>query len=412
VSANVFERFLPGLRADPYPYYHRLRAHDPVHESGLGFWLLTRYEDCVLALRDPRFGRAGFEALLESVYASAAPEGLAASMLFRDPPDHTRLRALVSRAFTPSVVEGMRRHIRGIVDGLLDRVEDKGRMDVIADLAYPLPVQVICEMLGVPVADQEAIREWSADLGRSLDAIGLRTGAAVLERGRAGQRAMCDYLGRLVAERRRRPRGDLLSLLIAAEEAGDRLSEAEVIGTCVLLLFAGHDTTMNLLGNGLLALLRAPDQLRRLRAEPGLIASAVEELLRYDAPVQRTGRFTRAPVEMGGRLIPPGAIVVVVIGAANRDPAQFAEPDRLDIARSDNRHIAFGFGIHYCLGAPLARVEAQIALDALLARLGDLALVDAEPEWRESQVLRGLKGLPVTFTPRARRRTPRVRRPA
>jgi cytochrome P450 len=332
-------------------------------------------------------------------------------MLFRDPPDHTRLRALVSRAFTSSVVEGMRRHIRRVVDGLLDRVQDAGRMDVIADLAYPMPVRVICGMLGVPLGDQEAIREWSADLGRSLDAIGLTTGVEVLERGRAGQRAMSDYFRRLAAERRRRPTDDLLSHLIAAEEAGDHLTEDEVIGTCVLLLFAGHDTTMNLLGNGILALLRAPQEFERLKADPGLIGSAVEELLRYDSPVQRTGRFTRAPVEMGGRMIPEGAIVVVVIGAANRDPAQFPNPDRLDVGRADNRHIAFGYGIHYCLGAPLARVEAQIALGAVIDRLGDLALADLEPEWRESQVLRGLKALPVTFTPQVTRRGRRARRP-
>jgi cytochrome P450 len=396
-SEILFDPFLPGFNADPFPHYHRLREADPVHQSPLGFWVLTRYEDCVAVLRDQRFGRAGFEGFLESVYGSpTAQERLPRSMLFQDPPDHTRLRALVSRAFTPRVVEGLRPRIQQVVDEIIDRALDARSMEVIGDLAYPLPVTVISEMLGVPAGDQESIKGWSADIARSLDAIGLQVDPDIVERGRVARRAIGDYFRQLLPERRRQPRNDLLSLLIAAEEQGDKLSEGELLSTCILLYIAGHETTVNLIGNGLLALLRHGDQLRRLREEPALAASAVEELLRYDGPVQRTARFTTVDVEIGGRAIDKGAMVVTVIGAANRDPAQFTEPDRLDLGRVDNRHIAFGFGIHFCLGAPLARLEGQVALGTLARRLPALALATDTVEWRESQVLRGLKALPVT----------------
>jgi cytochrome P450 len=394
----VFDPLLPEFHADPYPFYRRLREEDPVHRSPLGFWVLTRYDDCVTALRDPRFGREGFAQLLTAVYGDGAEGGaLPRSMLFRDPPDHTRLRALVSKAFTPRVIEQMRDHIQGIVDRLLARVEPAGGMDVIADLAYPLPVTVICEMLGVPLADHESIRGWSADIARSLDAIGLPSDAGIVERGRVARHALGDYFRRLVPRRRADPRNDLLTGLIAAEEQGDRLSEGEVIAMCVLLFIAGHETTVNLIGNGLLALLRHPEQLATVRRDPALVPAAVEELLRYDSPVQRTARITNAEVELGGHALPAGAMVVAAIGAANRDPAHFVDPDRLDVTRRDIRHIAFGYGIHFCLGAPLARVEGQIALGTLLRRAPRLALAEPTPEWRESSVLRGLRALRVTF---------------
>jgi cytochrome P450 len=394
----VFDPLLPEFHADPYPFYRRLREEDPVHQSPLGFWVLTRYDDCVTSLRDPRFGREGFAGLLSAVYGDGAEKGaLPRSMLFRDPPDHTRLRALVSKAFTPRVIEQMRDHIQGIVDRLLARVEPAGGMDVIADLAYPLPVTVICEMLGVPLADHESIRGWSADIARSLDAIGLPSDAGIVERGRVARHALGDYFRRLVPRRRADPRNDLLTGLIAAEEQGDRLSEGEVIAMCVLLFIAGHETTVNLIGNGLLALLRHPEQLATVRRDPALVPAAVEELLRYDSPVQRTARITNAEVELGGHALPAGAMVVAAIGAANRDPAHFVDPDRLDVTRRDIRHIAFGYGIHFCLGAPLARVEGQIALGTLLRRAPRLALAEPTPEWRESSVLRGLRALRVTF---------------
>lgn len=399
-----FNPFLPEFIADPYPFYHRLRAEDPVHRTPMGFWVLTRYDDVVTVLHDQRFGRKGFEPLLAALFRSGSEQpGLVTSMLFRDPPDHTRLRALVSKAFTPRVVEGMRPHIQEIADRLLDAVRDAKVMDVIADLAYPLPVIVICEMLGVPTADRDTFRQWSLDIARSLDAIGMHaigmlTAPEIVARGNAARRALTEYFrDGLIPERRKRPRADLLSALIAAEEQGDKLSEGELLATCNLLFVAGHETTVNLIGNGLLALLRHPDQLTALRGDPSLIPSAVEELLRYDGPVQRTGRIPHADVEIGGKKIAPGEMVVALIGAANRDPARFPDPDRLDITRRDNDHIAFGAGIHFCLGAPLARVEAQIALNTLLRRMPGLTLATTTLEWRETSVLRGLKALPVLF---------------
>jgi cytochrome P450 len=393
----LFNPFQPEFHADPYPFYRRLREQDPVHQTPMGFWVLTRYDDCVAALRDPRFGREEFQQMLAAVYGGADSDRLPRSMLFRDPPDHTRLRGLVSKAFTPRTIEAMRDHIQEIVDRLLGRALAEGGMDVIEDLAYPLPVTVICEMLGVPVADHASIRGWSADIARSLDAIGLPSDASIGERGRVARHALADYFRALVPVRRARPQADLLSGLLAAEEQGDKLTEPEVIAMCLLLFIAGHETTVNLIGNGALALLRHPDQLARVQAEPTLVPNAVEELLRYDSPVQRTARITTADVEIDGRPIAKGAMVITALGAANRDPAQFADPDRLDVTRRDVRHISFGYGIHFCLGAPLARVEGQIALGTLLRRAPRLALAEPSPEWRESSVLRGLKRLRVTF---------------
>jgi pimeloyl-[acyl-carrier protein] synthase len=395
----IFDPRLPEFHADPYPFYHALREKDPVHQSPMGFWVLTRYDDVVTSLRDPRYGRDGFAPLIEATYGPETAEGnLPRSMLMRDPPDHTRLRALVNKAFTPRVIEGMRAHIQAIVDRLLDKVQGARSMDVIDDLAYPLPVTVICEMLGVPLDDQNAIRGWSSDIARSLDAIGLMADPDIVARGVAARRNLTEYFRRLLPERRQHPKADLLSLLIGVEEQGDRLNEGELLAMCLLLFIAGHETTVNLIGNGTLALLEHPDQMARFKGDPALIPSAIEELLRYDSPVQWTARITNANVELGGREIPNGSMIIVAIGAANRDPSHFPDPDRLDIARSDNRHVSFGFGIHFCLGAPLARVEGQIALGTLLRRMPDLALqTGATLDWRESSALRGLKRLPVTF---------------
>jgi len=393
----VFNPLMPEFHSNPYPFYRALREEDPVHLSPLGFWVCTRYDDAVMILRDPRFGREGMAKLMEARLGLTQDTSRARDMLFQDPPDHTRLRALVSRAFTPRVVEVMRPHIQEIVDGLLDRVDGARTMDVIEDLAYPLPVTVICEMLGVPAADQDIFKTWSTDIARSLDAAILPADSDAIPRGRDARLGLADYFRSLIATRRKDPKPDLLSALIAAEEEGNKLSEGELVSTCMLLLIAGHETTVNLIGNGLLALLQHPDQLRALRDDPELIQTGVEELLRFDGPVQRTGRMTTAEVEIGDKRIPRGSVVVSVIGAANRDPKQFADPDRLDVSRKDNRHIAFGFGIHFCLGAPLARLEGQIALGTLLRRMPKLALVSDVPEWRESSTLRGLKSLPVTF---------------
>jgi pimeloyl-[acyl-carrier protein] synthase len=295
------------------------------------------------------------------------------------------------------VVEGLRPHIQEIVDGLLARVEGAGGMDLIEDFAYPLPVIVICQMLGVPVEDRDRFKSWSLDIARGLDAIMLPPDSEVASRSVVARRALSEYFRDLIAERRASPRSDMLSGLIAAEEAGDKLNEDELLATCILLLVAGHETTVNLIGNGTLALLRHPAELRRLREDHGLIGSAVEELLRYDGPVQRTARIPDEDVTIGGRLIAKGEMVMPFIGAADRDPAQFPDPDRLDISRSDNRHIAFGWGIHFCLGAPLARLEGQLAINTLVQRWPKLALATDTPQYRQSLTLRGLATLPVSF---------------
>ena len=386
----------PEFVADPYPTYHRLRAEDPVHHSPLGFWVLTRYEDVVASLRDPRLAKEAI-ATFVAERLGITPLGIGLSMLDRDPPDHTRLRGLVSKAFTPRVVDVLRPHIQQIVDGLLDRAEARGAMDLIEDFAYPLPVIVICEMLGVPVEDRDRFKTWGLDIARGLDAVLLGPESEVVKRSSASRMALADYFRGLIAERRAAPRADMLSDLIAAEEAGDTLTENELLATCILLLVAGHETTVNLIGNGSLALLRHPDQLQRLRDTPGLIGAAVEELLRFDGPVQRTARIPSEDITIGGKRIPKGDMVMPFIGAADRDPAQFPEPDRLDIGRADNRHIAFGWGIHFCLGAPLARVEGQIAINTLVRRLPKLALATDAPAFRQSLTLRGLTALPVTF---------------
>jgi pimeloyl-[acyl-carrier protein] synthase len=394
---SAFNPMDPEFLADPYPTYHRLRDEDPVHHSPMDFWVLTRYEDVAAVLRDPRFIKEPLVSMVAARFGVSVPPGVGLSMLDRDPPDHTRLRSLVSKAFTPRVVEGLRPRIQKMVDEFITRAEAVGTMDLIEEFAYPIPVNVICEMLGVPVEDHERFKGWSLDIARGLDSVWLPPESEIPKRSGAARHAIGDYMRALIAERRASPRGDLLSALIAAEEAGDKLSEDELIATCILLLIAGHETTVNLIGNGTLALLRHPEELRRLRETPGLITSAVEELLRYDGPVQRTARMTSTEVTIGGRTIAKGEMVMPFIGAADRDPAQFPDPDRLALGRADNRHIAFGWGIHFCLGAPLARVEGQIAIDTLVRRLPRLTLVDDEPEYRQSLTLRGLKALPVTF---------------
>ena len=395
--ALSFNPMDPEFIADPHPTYHRLRVEDPVHQHPLGFWVLTRYDDVVASLRDPRLAKEAIGAFVAARLGVPPMPLNSMSMLDRDPPDHTRLRGLVNKAFTPRVVERLRPHVQEIVDGLLDGVADKGHMDLIEDFAYPLPVIVICEMLGVPVKDQERFKAWGLDIARGLDSVLLPPESDVSMRARAARQALAEYFRELIAERRAQPQDDMLSGLVTAEEAGDTLSEEDLLSTCILLLIAGHETTVNLIGNGTLALLRNPDQLQRLREHPEIIGTAVEELLRFDGPVQRTARIPSEPVIFGGKTIPAGEMVMPFISAADRDPAQFSDPDRLDLGRTDNRHIAFGWGIHFCLGAPLARVEGQIAINTLVQRMPKLALASDKPDWRVSLTLRGLERLPVTF---------------
>ena len=396
--------FDPTFKANPYPTYTGLRSDAPVYRAelpdGRGVWLVTRYDDVVAVLKDERFAKDWRSAMTPEQLAQIPPipevmKPLSENMLDKDPPDHERLRRLVSKAFTPRLIERMRPRVQEIADTLLDVVEDKGEMDLIDDYAFPLPITVIAELLGVPAEDRNRFREWSNA------AVSGDTTQEYLEKVLLPyMEAFVSYLRAMFEEKRKNPKDDLISALVLAEEAGDKLSEDELLAMVFLLLIAGHETTVNLIGNGTLALLQHPDQLQKLRDDPSLIKPAVEELLRYDGPVETsTERFAREDVAIGDTVIPKGEMVMVVIAAADHDPEWFPEPDALDITRADNKHLAFGKGIHHCLGAPLARMEGQIALGTLLRRMPDLRLKDS-PEsltWRSGLVLRGLKGLPVVF---------------
>jgi pimeloyl-[acyl-carrier protein] synthase len=398
-EANLSSPMLPENRSDPYPIYAFIRNHEPVHHAPDGSWVLTRYDHSAALLRDPRFSTNPARLTEGPDAAAMGPIRQVGSslMMFLDPPDHTRLRSLVSQAFTPRMVESLRPRIELLVDELLDAVVETGEMDVLADLAYPLPTVVICELLGVPPEDRERFKSWSADASRLLDGY---LDQAAMDKGMVAGMYLFQYFTDLVEARRREPRNDLLSALLAAETSGDKLTHAELLSTATLLFVAGFETTMNLVGNGTLALLRNPDELARMREDPSLVRSGVEELLRYDSPVHVTARIATRDVEIGGFTVREGEQAVAIIGAANRDPEQFPDPDRLDVARTPNRHLAFGGGPHFCLGAALARLEGQILFDRLLRRVPDLELVTTQPTYREHYVIRGLNELKVRFAPR------------
>jgi len=405
---DAFDFTRPEFRRDPYSTYQRLREAAPLHciEGGsFRFWVLTRHADVIAVLRDPRTSvDRAFQPKPPAVAAAVDPSALhplaramramSRIMLFRDPPDHTRLRGLVNKAFTPRMVEALRPRIEALVGQLLEPLRDGGRFDLVRDLAEPLPILVIAELLGLPVEDRKELKRWSDDLAVMLDG-----SIAMQHMGRAVQSAseVIAYLRDHLDERRAAPREDLLSAMLAATERDESLVDDEILGTALLVMGAGHETTTNLIGNGVLALLRSPGEWQRLRGEPALAGSAVEELLRFDSPVQATSRIFIEPVEIHGRSIPAREEVGLLLGAANRDPEAFAAPDRLDIGRADNRHVSFGFGIHFCLGAGLARLEAQLAIGALAARLPrlELACDEAELAWRPGWLLRGLESLPI-----------------
>src|SRR5215831_14496349 len=389
-----FNPFDPAVVADPYPYYRLMRERDPVHRNNsIRAWFLTRHADVDELLRDDRFSSDGTRG--ERYVPPPPGRGRPGrSMLVVDPPDHTRLRNLVSKAFTPRMVERLRPRIEAIAADLVDRLADESRADLISRFAYPLPVIVIAEMLGVPARDRAQFQEWSAVVVRGLDPV---LDSATQEAVFDARDALVAYIRGIIGERRREPADDLITAMIAAREKGDLFSEGELVAMCNLLLIAGHETTVNLIGGGVLALLRNPDQLDRLRREPALATTAVEELLRYAPPVQWTGRVATEELELGGRRIAPRQSVVGILAAANRDPEVFDDPDRLDIGRDPNPHVAFGRGIHFCLGAPLARLEAAVAMPMLVARFPDLRLA-GEPEPRPTWNLRGLARLPVALT--------------
>jgi cytochrome P450 len=388
----------PEGRADPYPRYAGLRAQAPVHRSAFGLWTLTGYEDCQQLLRHPGVGK-DFSGAMDSLGLSDADREAQdrfrndrSNMLVTDPPDHTRLRGLVTRAFTPRTVEALRPRIVTLVDELLEGVE--GEFEVMDALAFPLPVTVIGDMLGVPAEDRAMLRP----LVRSVTAIlELAVSPEALAEAAEADAELGRYFAELVAERRADPREDLLSKLIEAEDKGDQLTEHELISTAILLFAAGFETTTHLIGNGLLALLRNPDQLARLRADRSLLPRAVEELLRYDSPVQIAARTNYEDLSLGGREIPRGSLVLALLGAANRDPSRFKDPDRLDVGRDEGPPMSFGGGIHFCLGAALARAEGQIVLDRLLDRFPIMELAGGPPAVRDSLTLRGLTDLRVRF---------------
>jgi cytochrome P450 len=393
-QALLLQLLDPSNRANPYPAYQRIRDSGPLQLPDMTLNVFSSFADCDDVLRHPSSAsdRLKSTAAQREIAAGAEARPIGPpGFLFLDPPDHTRLRRLVSKAFTPRRVEALRPRITELVDSLLDEVAGEPTFDLLEALAFPLPVIVICDLMGVPGGDRDQLKDWSTAASRLLDP---DVEGDTLEQGLLSALGLAGYFDQLFEERRRNPQDDLVSGLVAAEEQGDRLTADELRAITVLLFIAGHETTMNLIGNGTYALLRNRDQLALVRDDPEVERSAVEELLRYDGPVHATARVPTEDIEVGGTAVPAGQRMIVALGAANRDPAQFPDPDRLDVTRPDNRHLTFSHGIHFCLGASLARVEGQVAIPRLLQRFPDLELA-AEPSYREHLVLRGLTELQV-----------------
>ena len=401
----IFNPFDPAFRADPYPFYDALRMHDPVHVSPFGFTVLTRYDDVARTLRGAEFARdieahvdepddAVRQARRERL-RQRRDEGTAAKTILNlDPPDHTRLRRLVSLAFTPTAIEQLRPRIQQLVDDVLDAAADRGSMELVEELAFPVPFQVISDLLDLPTERSDEIRDWSQHITASLEPT---ADEVVLQAAEDAVEQMSEYLTEVIQHRRHHLGDDMLSSLIVAEEAGDRLSQAELLSFVVLLYVAGHETTVNLIGNGVLALLRHPDQLRRWRDDPSLDTNAVDELLRFDGPVQQTVRVPTIDVQYGDIPVRKGTLVMTVLGAASHDPAVFERPDALLLDRANaNRHLGFAAGVHYCLGASLAKLEAQVAITSLIRRFPGVALA-GNPTWRDRLTIRGVDHLPLAL---------------
>jgi cytochrome P450 len=407
VSLSVFNPLDPDFKKDPYSRYNALRQAMPVLQTPLGSTLFSRYDDCVEILKDHhRFSSdfrksRSFELMAEQLQNSGIDIDPtiteARPFLFLDPPEHTRLRGLVQKAFTPKVVESLKPRIELFANELLEAAAERGHMDAVEDFAYPLPVQVICEMLGVPPSDNALFKNWSKVLARSIDPDFFATQSSRLDPPREvieARASFAVYFSNLIDDRSKNLGDDLLSGLIVAEHEGHKLTRAELISTAILLLIAGHETTVSLISKGILQFLRHPDQLDDFVSDTSVAKSAIEEVLRYDPPVHLTARVALEDVEIGGTVVEKGNIAVALIAAANRDPAHFENPDVFDIRRGASSHIAFGFGIHHCLGAPLARLEGRIALSALFARFPNLELA-GEAVFRDNFVLHGLEHLPV-----------------
>ena len=396
---SLFQLLDPEVLANPYPLYHRLRSEDPVHwDPYLHAWVVTRYADVVHVFQRFSADRTPTPEQLTALGLTALTplaEVMVLQMLFLDPPNHGRVRGLASKAFTARRVEVLRTHIQDITNSLLDAVQDKGRMDVIADLAYPLPAIVTAEMLGVPTSDWQQLTAWSADFAQVLGNFQHNPDRA--PRVIKSLQEMSAYFRAAIKDQRTNPRDGLIHAYLTAEIDGDRFTEDEVVANTIVTMVGGQETTTNLIGNGVLTLLRHPDQLERLKQDLSLIPAAVEELLRYESPSQHTARLAPDDVVLGGKTIRKRQAVIAVMGAANRDPERFPDPDKLDLGRQDNRHVAFAWASHFCFGAPLARIEGQTAFATMLQRMPNLKLESGPITWRENLGLRGLTSLPVTF---------------
>jgi len=406
---SLYQLLDPEVLANPYPLYHKLRNHDPVHwDPFLHAWVVTRYSDVVHVLHHFSANRTPTPEQLSALNLSALnpiAEVMVRQMLFLDPPDHTRLRALASAAFTPRRVEQLRSHIQEVMDSLLDAVVGKGSMDVIADFAGPAPAIVTAELLGVPAADHAQLKEWSQDFAEMLG--NFQHNPDRFPRVLRSVENLCNYFRSAMQEQHLHQREGLVQAMMGAEIEGARLTEEEIVANLIVTMVGGLETTTNLIGNGVLTLLRHPAELARLRADSSLIPSAVEELLRYESPSQHTARLAPADVELGGKRIRKRQAVIAVMGAGNRDPERFPEPDLLDLTRKNNQHLAFGWAAHFCFGAALARLEGQIAFSTILRRLPELKLGAQGPlVWRHNLGLRGLTSLPVVFAASDARRDP------
>jgi hypothetical protein len=396
---SLYHRLDPEVLADPYTLYHRLRREDPVHwDSYLHAWVVTRYPDAQRVLQQFVATRMPTPEQLTAVdldELNPIARVMVRQMLFLDPPNHTRIRALAAGVFTPVRVERLRLHVQEIVDGMIDAVAAKGRMDVIADLAAPLPATVTIELMGVPVADRDRLKDLSIAFSEMLGNFQHNPGRInpMLET----VEELTSYYRARLHEQETQPREGVVQALMNATIDGDRLTEEEVIANSILTMVGGLETTTNLIGNGLLSLLRNPEELERLLAEPSLLPSAVEEMLRFESPIQHTARLAPEALELGGKRIRERDAVIAVIGAANHDPERFPDPDRLDLGRQDNRHLAFGWGGHFCFGAPLARLEAHTVFRTVLSRLSHLSVEAGPLRWRHNMIFRGLESLPVTF---------------
>jgi cytochrome P450 len=401
LELSLYHLLDPEVLANPYPLYQRLRAEDPVHwDPFLHAWVVTRYCDVVRVLHDFSADRTPTPEQLSRMHLSALSPIAAVmvkQMLFLDAPAHTRLRSLASSAFTPGRVKVLRSHIQQIAERLIDAAmgSESRQMDIIADFAEPLPAIVTAEMLGVPTSDHRQLKNWTADFAEMLG--NFQHNPDHVPKVLRALEEMLDYFRERIRELRAHPREGLINSLLTAEIDGDRLTEEEVIANSIITMVGGQETTTNLIGNGLLTLLRHPAEMQRLRHDPALIPSAVEELLRYESPSQHTARLARTDVELDGRKIRKRDAVIAIMGAANRDPDRFPDPDRLDLARTDNRHLAFGWAAHFCFGAALARIEGQVSFDTILRRMPNLALQQVPLHWRTNLGLRGLIALPVTY---------------